>query len=197
MSGTVVWGYFSTCMTKTSDTFITNSALFGKVYFPRLAVPISILISSLIAFVIQFIFFVGFMGYFVLRGSVLHPNWWILITQVLLILMAGLGLGLGIIISSLTTKYRDLRFLVTFGVTLLMYATPVILPISSFPQRFRWIVLANPMTPIIEIFSYAYLGGAGTVNLANLAYSFIFMLVVVFIGTIIFNRIEATFMDTI
>jgi lipopolysaccharide transport system permease protein len=197
MSGTVVWSYFSTCISKTSDTFITNSQLFGKVYFPRLAVPVSVLISSLIAFVIQFIFFLGFMGYFALRGSVLHPNWWILLTPVLILLMAGLGLGLGIIISSLTTKYRDLRFLVTFGVTLLMYATPVILPISSFPQRFRWIILANPMTPIVEIFRYAYLGGAGTVNLPDLAYSFGFMLVVVFIGTLIFNRVEATFMDTV
>ncbi len=196
MSGTVVWSYFATCITKTSDTFITNSNLFGKVYFPRLAVPVSILISSLIAFGIQFIFFLGFMGFFALRGTVLYPNWWILLTPVLILLMAGLGLGLGIIISSLTTKYRDLRFLVQFGVTLLMYATTVIVPMSSFPQRFRWIILANPMTPIVEIFRYAYLG-AGTVNFLNLAYSFGFMLVVVFIGTVIFNRVEATFMDTV
>jgi len=114
----------------------------------------------------------------------------------LLLMMAGLGLGPGIIVSSLTTKYRDLRFLVQFGVTLLMYATPVILPISSFPQRFRWIILANPMTPIVEVFRYTFLG-AGTVNLPNLAYSFAFMLVVVFIGTVIFNRVEQTFMDTV
>ena len=197
MSGTVVWAYFATCITKTSDTFITNSALFGKVYFPRLAVPVSILISSLIAFAIQFLFFLAFMGYFALQGSLLHPNGWILLTPVLLFMMAGLGLGFGIIISSLTTKYRDLRFLVTFGVQLLMYATPVILPMSSFPARFRWIILANPMTPIVEIFRYAFLGGAGTVNLPDLAYSFGFMLVVVVIGTLIFNRVEATFMDTV
>jgi lipopolysaccharide transport system permease protein len=197
MSGTVIWAYFSTCITKTSDTFITNSNLFGKVYFPRLAVPVSILISSLIAFGIQFVFFLGFMGYFALQGSMLHPNWWILLTPVLILIMAGLGLGFGIIVSSLTTKYRDLRFLVQFGVQLLMYATPVILPISSFPQRFRWIILANPMTPIVEIFRYAFLGGAGTVNLPDLAYSFGFMLVVVIIGTVIFNRVEATFMDTV
>jgi len=197
MSGTVVWAYFATCITKTSDTFISNSALFGKVYFPRLAVPVSILISSLIAFAIQFVFFLGFMGYFALAGTPLYPNGWILLTPVLLFIMAGLGLGFGIIISSLTTKYRDLRFLVAFGVTLLMYATPVILPLSSFPLRFRWIVLANPMTPIVEIFRYAYLGGAGTVNLPDLAYSFGFMLVAVVIGTVIFNRVEATFMDTV
>jgi len=197
MSGTVVWAYFSSCITKTSDTFISNSGLFGKVYFPRLAVPVSILISSLIAFSIQFVFFLGFMGYFALGGAALHPNWWILLTPVLIFIMAGLGLGLGIIISSLTTKYRDLRFLVGFGVQLLMYATPVILPISSFPARFRWIILLNPMTPIVEIFRYAFLGGAGTVNLPDLAYSFGFMLVVIFIGMVIFNRVEATFMDTV
>jgi len=196
MSGTVVWGYFATCITKTSDTFITNTALFGKVYFPRLAVPVSILISTLIAFAIQFVFFLAFMGYFALGGTALHPNWWMLMTPVLIFMMAGLGLGFGIIISALTTKYRDLRFLVTFGVQLMMYATPVILPMSSFPQRFQWIILANPMTPIVEIFRYAYLG-AGTVNLPDLAYSFGFMLVVVIIGTVIFNRVEATFMDTV
>jgi len=197
MSGTVVWSYFSTCITKTSDTFITNTQLFGKVYFPRLAVPVSILISSLIAFAIQFIFFLAFIGFFALQGSVLHPNWWMLMTPILILIMAGLGLGFGIIISALTTKYRDLRFLVQFGVTLLMYATPVILPISSFPARFRWIILLNPMTPIVEIFRYAFLGGAGTVNLPDLAYSFGFMVVVVVIGTLIFNRVEATFMDTV
>ncbi|MGB8214539.1 MAG: ABC transporter permease [Anaerolineales bacterium] len=196
MSGTVVWSYFATCITKTSDTFITNTQLFGKVYFPRLAVPVSILISSLIAFVIQFLFFLAFMGFFALRGSVLRPNAWILMTPLLIFMMAGLGLGFGIIISALTTKYRDLRFLVQFGVTLLMYATTVIMPMSSFPQRFVWIILANPMTPIVEIFRYAYLG-AGTVNLPDLAYSFVFMVVVVVIGAVIFNRVEATFMDTV
>ena len=196
MSGTVVWSYFASNLTKTSDTFISNANLFGKVYFPRLAVPVSILISNLIAFGIQFALFLVFMGYFALRGTVFHPNGWVLLTPVLIFMMAGLGLGFGIIVSSLTTKYRDLRFLVQFGVALLMYATPVILPISSFPQRFRWIILANPMTPIVEAFRYAFLG-AGTVSLPNLAYSFGFMLAVVFIGTVIFNRVEQTFMDTV
>jgi len=197
MSGTVVWSYFAACITKTADTFITNTQLFGKVYFPRLAVPVSILISNLISFTIQFALFLVFMGYFAIRGSVLHPNWWMLITPLLILMMAGLGLGFGIIISSLTTKYRDLRFLVIFGVQLLMYATPAILPLSSFPQRFQWIVLVNPMTPIMETFRYAFLGGAGTVNIPDLLYSFGFMVVVVFIGSIIFNRVEATFMDTV
>jgi lipopolysaccharide transport system permease protein len=167
------------------------------VYFPRLAVPVSILISNLITFTIQFGLFLLFMGYFALRGSVLHPNWWLLMTPLLILMMAGLGLGFGIIISSLTTKYRDLRFLVQFGVQLLMYATPVIIPMSSFPQRFKWIILANPMTPIVEIFRYAFLGGSGALNLPDLAYSFGCMLVVVIAGAIIFNRVEATFMDTV
>jgi lipopolysaccharide transport system permease protein len=196
MSGTVIWSYFASCLTKTSDTFINNTNLFGKVYFPRLAVPVSILISNLITFAIQFAFFLIFMGYFALRGTVLHPNGWVLLMPALVIMMAGLGLGLGVIISSLTTKYRDLRFLVQFGVQLLMYATPVIYPISAIPQRFQWIILANPMTPIVEVFRYGFLG-AGTVNLPSLAYSFGFMLVVIFIGAVIFNRVETTFMDTI
>jgi len=197
MSGTVVWSYFAACLTKTSETFVQNSSLFGKVYFPRLAVPVSILISNLITFAIQFALFLLFVLYFVLRGVSIQPNWlWVALSPILLLMMAGLGLGLGTIISSLTTKYRDLRFLVQFGVQLLMYATPVIYPASSIPERFQWIILANPMTPIIEAFRYAFLG-AGNANLAQLGYSFGFMIVVVSLGSIIFNRVEQTFMDTV
>jgi lipopolysaccharide transport system permease protein len=196
MSGTVIWTYFADCITKTSNTFVNNAQLFGKVYFPRLAVPVSILISNLITFGIQFLLFLAFMGFFALRGSVIHPNWWMLLSPVLIFIMAGLGLGFGIIISSLTTKYRDLRFLVQFGVTLLMYATPVIYPVSAIPARFQPILLLNPMTPIVEAFRYAFLG-AGDFSPLRLLYSFVFMLVVVIIGTVIFNRVEATFMDTV
>jgi lipopolysaccharide transport system permease protein len=196
MSGTVIWTYFADCITKTSNTFVNNAQLFGKVYFPRLAVPVSILISNLITFGIQFLLFLAFMGFFALRGSVIHPNWWMLLSPVLIFIMAGLGLGFGIIISSLTTKYRDLRFLVQFGVTLLMYATPVIYPVSSIPARFQPILLLNPMTPIVEAFRYAFLG-AGDFSPLRLLYSFGFMVVVVIIGTVIFNRVEATFMDTV
>jgi lipopolysaccharide transport system permease protein len=196
MSGTVIWTYFATCLTKTSETFVQNAPLFGKVYFPRLAVPVSILISNLIAFAIQFIFFLAFMGYFALHGSHIHPNWWILATPLLVLIMAGLGLGLGIIVSALTTKYRDLRFLVQFGVQLLMYATPVVYSSSSIPARFQTLLRANPMTSVIEAFRHAFLGG-GSVSLGGLAYSFIFMVVIVFLGVIIFNRVEATFMDTV
>jgi lipopolysaccharide transport system permease protein len=196
MSGTVAWTYFSSCLLKTSDTFISNSGLFGKVYFPRLAVPVSLLISNLIAFGIQFVFFLAFMGYFALRGSHIHPNWWILATPLLVLMMAGLGLGFGIIVSALTTKYRDLRFLVQFGVQLLMYATPVVYSSSSIPARFRTLIRANPMTSVIEAFRHAFLGG-GTPAIGLLAYSFIFMVVIVVVGAIIFNRVEATFMDTV
>lgn len=196
MSGTVVWTYFSDCLNKTSNTFITNSQLFGKVYFPRLTVPISILISTLIAFIIQFILFLGFTLYFWLKGAAIQPNIWVLFTPVLLVMMAGLGLGCGIIVSSLTTRYRDLRFLVAFGVQLWMFATPIIYPVSSIPEQYQMLIKANPITPIIETFRYAYLG-AGTVSIPNLLYSAGFMLVVLTIGILLFNRIEATFMDSI
>lgn len=197
MSGTVLWSYFSSCLTKTSETFVQNTHLFGKVYFPRLAVPVSVLISNLVTFAIQLAMFLGFVLFFVLRGSSVHPNWdWVFLSPILILMMAGLALGFGIIISSLTTKYRDLRFLVQFGVQLLMYATPVIYPVSSIPARFRWVIIANPMTPIVEAFRYAFLG-VGTVNNGQLLYSLAFMLVSVFLGVIIFNRVEQTFMDTV
>jgi lipopolysaccharide transport system permease protein len=197
LSGTVIWTYFADCLNKTSNTFVQNASLFGKVYFPRMAVPVSILISNFITFLIQFALFILFVLFFSFSGTDIQPNWlWILLSPLLMLMMAGLGLGFGIIISSLTTKYRDLRFLVTFGVQLMMYATPVIYPVSSVPERFQPLILANPVTPIVETFRYAFLG-AGTVNLVHLIYSFVFMLVVVSLGTIIFNRVEQTFMDTV
>ncbi|HEX6036054.1 MAG TPA: ABC transporter permease, partial [Anaerolineales bacterium] len=196
-AGYVIWSYFATTLTKISNTFIANANMFGKVYFPRMAVPVSVLISSLVTFLIQFAMFLVFVFYFFLRGITIQPNWvWIALSPLLILMMAGLGLGFGVIISSLTTKYRDLRFLVQFGVQLLMYATPVIYPVSSIPERFQWMILANPMTPIVEAFRYAFLG-AGTVDPGHLLYSFVFMLVVVFLGSVIFNRVEQTFMDTV
>ncbi len=196
MAGTVGWSYFSACLIKTSDTFKANAGIFGKVYFPRLTVPISILISNLITLAIQFALFLCFMAYFGLRGADIRPNVWIFLTPLLLFLMAGLGLGFGIIVSSLTTRYRDLQFLVNFGVQLWMYATPVIYPLSQVPEKYRWIILANPMTPILETIRYAYLG-AGLVSGTHLLYSFIAMIVVLIIGILIFNRVERTFMDTV
>ena len=194
--GTVVWSYFASCMMKTSNTFISNAGLFGKVYFPRLAVPISVLISNLFSFAIQFVLFIVFLLYFWLSGSTVQPNMWILLLPVLLLMMAGLGLGFGIVISSLTTRYRDLSFLVSFGTQLFMYATPVVYPLSSIPERFRLLVLANPLSSVLEAFRFALLG-AGELNFYSLLYSFAFMVVLLGVGIMLFNRIEATFMDTV
>jgi len=196
LSGTVVWSYFAECLKTTSDTFIANQNIFGKVYFPRLVMPISVLISKLITFSIQFALFLGFLIYFMVSGADVNITVYVLLLPVLLFLMAGLGLGFGIIISSLTTKYRDLRYLVSFGVQLWMYATPVIYPVSSIPERWRWVAAINPLTPIIETFRYAFLG-AGAFSWGMLAYSFAAMLAVFFIGVILFNHVEQTFMDTV
>lgn len=196
LSGNVVWGYFSACLASTSQTFIRNEGIFGKVYFPRLAVPISVVISCLINFGIQFLIFLAFLGYFLLSGTPVNPNLWILLTPVLLLMLAGLGLGFGIIVSSMTTRYRDLNHLVTFGVQLWMYATPVIYPISVAPEQYRWLIMLNPLAPILECFRYAFLG-QGSHDLLPLAYSFGFMIFVLGIGIVLFNKVEATFMDTV
>lgn len=196
MAGTVIWNYFSNIVDGTSNTFIQNAPIFGKVYFPRLAVPISNMISRLIAFTIQFVFFLAFIGWFAFEGAKVSLNAWILLTPVLLLMMASLGLGLGVIVSSMTTRYRDLRVLVGFGVQLLMYASPVVYPLSALSERWQFWAALNPIAPIIETFRYAYLG-AGTVNVPMLAYSAVTIAVFLFIGIVLFNRVERTFMDTV
>lgn len=196
MSGIVGWTYFSTCLNDTSQTFIKNASIFGKVYFPRLALPISVVISNLVSFFIQFILLLIFLVYFMVMGSDIHPGIELLWLPFLVLLLAGLGLGFGIIISSLTTKYRDLMHLVTFGVTLWMYATPIIYPLSEIPEKYRMLVLANPMTPVIETFKTAVLG-VGQINYMQLLYSFVFTLVLLAAGIVIFNKVEKTFMDTV
>jgi lipopolysaccharide transport system permease protein len=196
LCGITCWSYFADCFNKTSNTFIANAGIFGKVYFPRMVVPLSIVISNITKFLIQFLLFTGFLIFYYYRGAQVHPNSYILFTPALLLIMAGLGLGFGIIISSLTTKYRDLQNLVGFGVQLLMYLAPVIYPLSFISGKFRWLFLANPMTPVIETFRFAFLG-TGEFNLMHLAYSGIFMLAVLFIGILIFNKVEKSFMDTV
>jgi lipopolysaccharide transport system permease protein len=196
MAGTVLWGYFSAVLTGTAGTFTANAHIFGKVYFPRLAIPISILFSKLIAFAIQFFFFLCFLAYFILRGANVAPTAWVLATPVLLLMMAALGLGLGVIVSALTTRYRDLTVLVGFGVQLLMYASPIIYPLSVLPEPYRTWMALNPITPITEIFRYSYLG-AGTVRLDLLAYSAAVTTAILFVGILMFNRVERTFMDTV
>lgn len=197
MAGTTVWTYFSNCLIRTSSTFTANAGIFGKVYFPRLAVPVSAVLSQLIAFGIQFAFFLCFYALYYYRGAPLHPNAAIALLPVLLLLMAGLGLGFGILISSMTTKYRDLQVLVAFGVQLWMYATPVIYPLSTGPEKYRWILVANPMTAIVETFRYGFFGGDAIFSWAYLGYSALFTLLLLFAGIAIFNRVERTFMDTV
>ena len=196
MSGNVMWNYFQGCLNGTSNTFVSNAGIFGKVYFPRLVTPISIVISNLISFAIQFVFFLAFWLFFFMRGSAISFTAWAFTLPLLVLLMAGLGLGFGIIISSLTTKYRDLTYLVGFGVGLWMYVTPVIYPVSAIPERWRWLATFNPISPVIETFRAGFLG-AGQSSWLRLGYSFVFMLVVLFIGIVIFNRVEKTFIDTV
>lgn len=196
LTGNTVWSYFSACLVSTSDTFRGNAGIFGKVYFPRLIMPVSIVVSNIISFGIQMLMLVGFLVYFKLSGAEVYPNFWILMLPVLLAIMAGMGLGLGIIISSLTTKYRDLQKLVGFGVQLLMYGTPVIYPLSVVDAKYQWLILANPMTPVVEFFRMALLG-TGSLSPFSLLYSIGFVFVVALIGVLIFNHVEATFMDTV
>ncbi len=196
LSGLVGWNYFADCLNKTSNTFIGNAQLFGKVYFPRLAVPISIVISSLVTYLIQFLLFLAFYFYYNLDGANLHINNAILLLPVLVFFMACLGLGSGIIISSMTTKYRDLRFLVAFGVQLLMYATPVIYPMSILSPKKQFVLSLNPMSSIIETFRYAFMG-TGSLNYTHLAYSGIVSIVILIVGIIYFNKVEKSFMDNV
>jgi lipopolysaccharide transport system permease protein len=174
-----------------------NANIFGKVYFPRLVMPLSTVTSGLIKFFIQFAFFLVVFGYYVWVGNdAIHPNWTIVLTPLYILLMGGLGLGFGLIFTSLTTKYRDLTFLITFGVQLLMYATPVIYPVSTIPDKYKMYIMANPMTSILEGFKYAFLG-AGQINVNGLMYSIGFTVVILFAGIVIFNRTEKNFIDTV
>ena len=197
LSGITLWNYFSDCFNKTSNTFVANAGIFGKVYFPRLATPISIVFSNLIKLGIQVLLFLAIMGYqIIFKGAEVNINLHILILPFLIILMAVMGLGLGIIFSALTTKYRDLSFLLTFGIQLLMYATPIIYPLSYTSGQLHTIISMNPLTPILESFRYAFFS-IGTFDWSGLAYTSIFSFGVLFLGIIIFNQVEKSFMDTV
>jgi lipopolysaccharide transport system permease protein len=196
MSGIVFWNYFAACIDKTSDTFVSNAGIFGKVWFPRLTVPISIVISSLFTFCIQFALFLCFYSYFFIRGADISLRPLVLISPLLIVQMAALGLGLGIIVSSMTTKYRDLRYLVGFAVQLWMYATPIVYPTSRIPAKYQWIIALNPMAPIIEAFRYSFLG-VGTVHPWQIGLSIGTTLLILTTGVILFSRIEKSFMDTV
>jgi lipopolysaccharide transport system permease protein len=197
LAGNVCWFYFSDCLNQTSSTFVANQGMFGKVYFPRMVVPISTVLSNLLRFGIQVGLFVAFWLYYFATGSDISLNWAILLVPVLVFMLAGLGLGFGILISSFTTKYRDLTILFTFVVQLWMYATPIVYPISMVTnEKLRTIIMLNPMTSIIEAFKYATLG-QGYFSWSALGYSFAFMTILLVWGIVVFNKVQRSFMDTV
>ncbi len=199
MAGITAWNYFADCLTKTSTVFRDNANIFGKVYFPRLIMPLSIVVSNLVRFGVQMLLFFVMIAYYLVlneRGAAFHMNVYVLLFPVLVLMMALLGLGLGLIITALTTKYRDLAFLITFGVQLMMYATTVIYPLSAAPAKYKWLIELNPMTGIIEAFRYGFLG-EGVLTMGTLGYSVLVTVVSLIIGVVIFNKTEKTFVDTV
>lgn len=196
MAGNTAWSYFASCITSTSSTFTANAGVFGKVYFPRLVMPISTVIFAVLSFLIQLLMLIGFMIYFIAIGENVNPNIYICLLPLFVLHMAAMGLGFGIIISSLTTKYRDLSILVGFGVQLWMYITPIVYPISSLSNKAKAIIMLNPMAPIVNNFKYAFLG-CGQMEWGYWGISAIVTIIVLFIGLVIFNKVEKTFMDTV
>jgi lipopolysaccharide transport system permease protein len=196
MAGTIAWNYFADSLNKTSTVFRDNASIFGKVYFPRLIMPISIIFSNLVKFAIQLSLFIILLVYYMVSGYKIEPNWFVLLFPFIILIMALLGLGLGLIITALTTKYRDLIFLVTFGVQLLMYATPVIYPLSAASAKYRTIIALNPLSGLVETFRYGFLG-TGQFYPAAFAYSIIASIIIFVVGLVVFNRVEKDFVDTI
>ena len=203
LGGICMWQYFSSCLSSTANTFVTNSGIFGKVYFPRLIMPLATVISNLVRFGIQFGLFIIVYVYFAFKGMAPTPNWYFLLFPLLVVMMAGLALGFGIIISSMTTKYRDLQVLFSFIVSLWMYATPIVYPMSQVAGKeamgydLAFLMSLNPVTPIIESFKYGALSAGEFIGWDWLVYSFIIMLVVLALGILIFNRVQKSFMDTV
>ncbi len=196
LAGITIWNYFSESLNKTSTVFTTNAAMFGKVYFPRLIMPLSIVVSALMKFAVQFGVFILVWLYYLLFTDHIKPNIWVLATPFLILLMAMFALGIGMIFSSLTTKYKDLSFLLTFGVQLFMYITPVAYPISALPEKYRFLMYANPLSSVFEGFRYAFLG-QGTFQPVDLVWSVAIITLILIIGTFIFNKVEKSFMDTV
>lgn len=204
LAGTCMWQYFSDCLGRTSNTFVDNAGIFGKVYFPRLAVPVANVISNLLRFGIQFgLFLVVYAVYALFGNPGAHFTWYALLFPVLVLMLAGLALGFGILFSSMTTKYRDLQVLFSFGVSLWMYATPIVYPLTIAKSKF-WhgisvhkLMCFNPVTPIIETFKYGFLGSGEFVGWGWLVYSFLFMVVLLALGIVMFNKIQRSFMDTV
>ena len=196
LSGTVVWGYFSACLAQTGKTFVANAQVFGKVYFPRITVPISIAITAVFQFIIQFMIFLGFFIYFWYVGTDIKPSIYVFTLPLIVLHMAILSVGMGLIISAATAKYRDLTFAMSFLVQLWMYLTPVVYPLSEVPDKFKIFILINPMTAVVESFRGAFLG-ASSITMQGLLLSIIITILSFIGGIIIFSRVEKTFMDTV
>lgn len=199
LSGVVCWNYFSDCMTRTSATFSANAHVFSKVYFPRLVVPFSAITSNLVKFGIQLLLFLAFYFYYYFKGAGIEPNAYILLFPILIVMIAGLAFGFGIIVSSMTTKYRDLAILFTFIVNLWMYATPVIYPLSVMQgkyEKYMWLIQLNPLTSILEAMRYGFMG-QGTFTWFSLGYSFVFTIVIMIVGIWMFNKVERSFIDVV
>ncbi|MDY3350461.1 ABC transporter permease [Riemerella anatipestifer] len=195
LAGVTMWNYFSNCLTGTSSVFTSNASIFGKVYFPRLVMPLTIVVSNLMKFGVQFALFLIAWFYYWAEGKI-EPNLWVLATPFLILLMAAFALGTGMIFSALTTKYRDLQMLLSFGVSLMMYATPVIYPLSSLKGGWKQIAVWNPLTGIFECFKYGWLG-AGDFSLEIVVISTIVIMGLLLVGTLVFNKVEKSFMDTV
>lgn len=196
LGGITIWTYFADCLRLTSDTFVKNAGLFGKIYFPRVIAPLSVGASNLVKFVIQFILFLSFYAYYHLKGSAIFPNITLVLLPVYIIILAIMGLAFGLIISALTTKYRDFTFLVQFGVQLWMYATPVIYPITQIPEKYQPLIMINPVSSLVEAFKYGFTG-AGSFSPGWILYSALFSVLLFVISLAVFNRVEKTFMDTV
>lgn len=195
LAGITLWNYFSTCLTTVSGVFNANAGIFGKVYFPRLIMPLTIIISNLMKFAVQFLLFIVFVGYFTFQNQI-QPNSWMVLTPVIIVLMAVIAMGVGLILSSMTTKYKDLNQLIGFGVQLFMYATPVIYPSSSVPNDYQWVVALNPLVGLFDYMRFAYLG-VGAFSMAALLYPTLFSIGILAVGVLVFNKTQKTFMDTV
>lgn len=195
MAGITLWNYFSNCLTTVSGVFNANAGIFGKVYFPRLIMPLTIVISNLMKFGVQFLLFIGFVVYYTMINKI-TPNSWILLTPIIILLMAIISMGIGLILSSMTTKYKDLNQLIGFGIQLFMYATPVIYPSSSVPKNFKWVLDWNPLVGLFDYMRFAYMG-KGTFNMYDLLYPTVFSILILMLGIVVFNKTQKTFMDTV
>ena len=195
MAGITLWNYFSTCLTAVSGVFNTNAGIFGKVYFPRLIMPLTIVISNLMKFGVQFLLFLCFVSYFLVQEQI-HPNLWVLALPLVIVLMALIAMGIGLMLSSMTTKYKDLNQLISFGMQLFMYATPVIYPSSAIPPAYQWVVNLNPLVSLFDYMRFAFLG-VGSFTLSDFIFPTVFSVVILFFGILVFNKVQKTFMDTV